>query len=106
MRFLNPGRSRPVLPPVLAPCGELDLSSIAPLEAEIETALAQRRGVVLDASSITFADSTFLRLVIAIHHRTDLRIAAPSPAVMRLFRVTGADTFLHLYPTLEGALAA
>nr|PPQ61910.1 anti-sigma factor antagonist [Streptomyces sp. QL37] len=90
---------------MLAPRGELDLNTLAPLEAEIETAIAQHCGVVLDASNITFADSTFLHLILATHHRTDLRIAAPSPAVGRLFHIGGADTVLRLFPTLEDALA-
>ncbi|MFJ9061765.1 STAS domain-containing protein [Streptomyces sp. NPDC102409] len=98
-------RSRPAPPPVLAPQGEFDLNTLAPLEAEIEVAITQRCGVVLDASNITFADSTFLRLVLATHHRTDLRIAAPSPAVSRLFHIVGANTVLRLFPTLEDALA-
>lgn len=46
------------------------------------------------------------RLVLTTHHRSDLRIAAPSPAVSRLFHLVGADAVLRLYPTLEDALAA
>ncbi|MFJ8888945.1 STAS domain-containing protein [Streptomyces sp. NPDC102402] len=93
-------------PPVLAPAGELDIDSIGPLTAEIETALAQHDSIVLDASSITFGDSMFLRLVLSTHGQGNLRIAAPSPTVTRLFRVVGADTVLQIYPTLEDALAA
>ncbi|MFB8027237.1 MULTISPECIES: STAS domain-containing protein [unclassified Streptomyces] len=97
--------SRPA-PRVLAPAGELDMDSIGPLTAEIETTLARHNSVVLDASGITFGDSMFLRLVLGAHTQGDLRIAAPSPALTRLFRVVGADTVLRIYPTLEDALAA
>ncbi|MFF4243087.1 hypothetical protein ACFYY2_01265 [Streptomyces sp. NPDC001822] len=44
--------------------------------------------------------------LLAIHHRTDLRIAAPSTAVSRLFSIVGADTILRIYPTVQTVLAA
>ncbi|MFE9367763.1 STAS domain-containing protein [Streptomyces sp. NPDC006978] len=77
-----------------------------PLAVEIEAVLAQHDSIVLDASGITFGDSMFLRLVLSIHSAADLRIAAPSPAVIRLLGVVGADTVLRIYPTVEDALAA
>lgn len=82
------------------------MDSIGPLTAEIETALAQHDSIVLDTSGITFGDSMFLRLVLSTHAQADLRIAAPSPAVTRLFRLVGADAVLRIYPTLKDALAA
>ncbi|MFE2204600.1 MULTISPECIES: STAS domain-containing protein [Streptomyces] len=93
--------SRPLA--VVAPRGEFDLDSLPPLEAQIETALANSTGVILDASGITFADSMFLRLLIATHHRTNLRIAAPSETMERLLAVVGADAFLRVYPTVDEA---
>ncbi len=92
--------------PVIAPRGEFDLDNLSPLEAQIETAIAVSPGLVLDASGITFADSMFLRLILATHQRTDLRIAAPSPTVARLLGVVGADTFLQVHPTVEAARTA
>ncbi|MFC8596568.1 STAS domain-containing protein [Streptomyces atroolivaceus] len=101
---LEPSRRAPL--PVVAPAGELDMDSLTPLAAEIETVLTQHDSLVLDASGITFGDSMFLRLVLSTHAQADLRIAAPSPAVARLFRVIGVDTVLRIYPTLQDALAA
>ncbi|WP_406191020.1 STAS domain-containing protein (plasmid) [Streptomyces anulatus] len=89
--------------PVIAPRGEFDIDNLAPLEAQIETLIAAHSGLVLDASGITFADSMFLRLILATHQRTDLRIAAPSSTVARLLGVVGADTLLQIHPTLEAA---
>ncbi|MFD4234603.1 STAS domain-containing protein [Streptomyces sp. NPDC058542] len=89
--------------PVIAPRGEFDIDNLAPLEAQIETLIAAHSGLVLDASGITFADSMFLRLIVATHQRTDLRIAAPSPTTTRLLGVVGADTFLRIHPTVEAA---
>ncbi|WP_327111001.1 STAS domain-containing protein [Streptomyces sp. NBC_01341] len=99
-------RPAPARSAVLTPTGKFDVVSIVPLEAEIETALTQYESIVLDASGITFGDSMFIRLVLTTHHRTDLRIAAPSPAITRLFGLIGADSVLRIYPTVEEALAA
>lgn len=79
------------------------MENVTPLLAEIETVIAVHGRVVLDASGITFADSSFLRMVLAVHQRTDLRIAAPSHRVARLFDLAGVDTYLRIYPTLDTA---
>ncbi|MER7856453.1 STAS domain-containing protein [Streptomyces bacillaris] len=60
-------------------------------------------GVILDASGISFADFMFLRLLLTTHHRTDLRIAAPSETIERLLAVVGADAFLRVYATVDQA---
>ncbi|MGW3933399.1 STAS domain-containing protein [Streptomyces microflavus] len=90
---------RPGPLPVIAPRGEFDLESLPPLKAQIDAAVATHGGVVLDASGITFADSSFLGLLLATHQHADLRIAAPSPVLTRLLSVVGADTVLHIHPT-------
>ncbi|MFF7253675.1 STAS domain-containing protein [Streptomyces microflavus] len=94
---------RPGPLPVIAPRGEFDVDSLPPLKTQIDTAVAAYGGVVLDASGITFADSTFLGLLLATHQHADLRIAAPSPVLTRLFSVVGADTVLHIHPTVQDA---
>ncbi|MDX2982197.1 STAS domain-containing protein [Streptomyces microflavus] len=89
--------------PVLSPVGEFDMDNVPALLAEIETVIAVHGGVVLDASGITFADSSFLRMILGVHQRTDLRIVAPSSRVARLFDIAGVDTYLRVYPTLDAA---
>ncbi|WP_079134047.1 STAS domain-containing protein [Streptomyces sp. EN23] len=91
---------------VIAPRGEFDLDSLPPLQARIDTVLADHAGVIIDASGITFADSMFIRLLLTTHQRTDLRIAAPSETIERLLAVVGADAFLRVYPTVEQAQEA
>lgn len=61
---------------------------------------------VLDAEGITFADSSFLGLLLATHQQADLRIAAPSATLARLLSVVGADAVLRIHPTVQDALAA
>lgn len=47
--------------------------------------------LVLDASQVTFADSSALNRLLLIHQATTLRIAAPAPQLLRLLQITGAD---------------
>lgn len=92
--------------PVIAARGELDADTLGPLTAQLEAAAEQHPVVILDADGITFSDSSFIRLVMLIHRRTELRIAAPSPIVARLFQMIGVDAVLHLYPTVQDARSA
>ncbi|MFI8230938.1 STAS domain-containing protein [Streptomyces sp. NPDC085900] len=84
--------------------GAYDLDSIDPLAHALETAAAQHTRVVLDTSGLTFADSTFLNLLLNTHRLTDLRVAAPPPQLLRVLEITGADTLLDLRPTVEDAV--
>ncbi|MEJ8645707.1 STAS domain-containing protein [Streptomyces sp. NBC_01310] len=91
---------------VVAARGELDQDTLAPLEEALTSAADRHRLVVLDAGSITFGDSSFLNLLLRLHHLTALRIAAPGEQLRRLFAVTGADTVLSLHASVEDALGA
>lgn len=91
---------------VVAARGELDQDTLAPLEEALTSAADRHALVVLDAGSITFGDSSFLNLLLRLHHLTGLRIAAPGEQLRRLFAVTGADTVLSLHESVEDALGA
>lgn len=86
--------------------GDLDSDSVDPLFVAMWQAVAGHETVVLEASAITFADSSFLSLLIEVHQRTDLRIAAPGTTLTRLLRTAGVDRVLRSYPTLDAALGA
>jgi anti-anti-sigma regulatory factor len=58
--------------PVICPRGEFDFLTAASLTIELLGAAEGSGGVVLDASGITFADSSVLNA----HQQTRLRIAA------------------------------
>ncbi|WP_203610826.1 STAS domain-containing protein [Streptomyces cyaneofuscatus] len=103
MRTSDPLGSRPAPLPVISPRGEFDMDNVTSLGAEIEAMAAAHGGLVLDASNITFADSSFLRMILNAHQRTDLRIAAPTQRVARLFDLAGVDAYLRIYPTLDTA---
>jgi anti-anti-sigma factor len=84
--------------------GDYDPNSIAPIEEALETAAEKRERVVVDAAGLTFADSTFLNLLLRIHQRTSLGIAAPAPQLRRILELTGADEVLDVRDTVEDAV--
>ncbi|WP_327308536.1 STAS domain-containing protein [Streptomyces sp. NBC_01298] len=86
--------------------GELDQDTLAPLEEALSSAADRYPLVVLDAGGITFGDSSFLNLLLRLHHLTTLRIAAPGEQLRRLFAVTGADTVLSVHTSVEDAVGA
>ncbi|MFF3013095.1 STAS domain-containing protein [Streptomyces sp. NPDC057939] len=88
---------------VVTATGEYDADTVGPIAEELTAAAATHRTVVLDASALTFADSSFLNLLIRVHRTTALRIAAPQSQLLRLLEITGADQVLDLHPTLDEA---
>ncbi|MGA5171165.1 MULTISPECIES: STAS domain-containing protein [Streptomyces] len=91
---------------VIAARGDYDLYSITPLADALADAIEKHTKVVLDASGITFADSTLLNLLILTHQAGPLRVAAPSNQVQRLLKITGVDAYLHVRDTVDDAALA
>ncbi|MEV7030387.1 STAS domain-containing protein [Streptomyces sp. NPDC093272] len=90
---------------VVAVVGAFDLTSTPALAAALEAGARSHARVVLDATGLTFADSTVLNLLLHVHRTTVLRVAAPPPQLARVLELTGADAVLDVRPTLEEALA-
>ncbi|PPS91005.1 hypothetical protein BZZ08_00603 [Streptomyces sp. MH60] len=88
---------------VVGASGSYDLYSIAPLSEALDAAVKEHSKVVLDASRITFADSTLLNLLILTRRAVDLRVAAPTHQLRRLLDITGVDTLLKVRETVEEA---
>ncbi|MFJ9743300.1 STAS domain-containing protein [Streptomyces sp. NPDC101166] len=88
---------------VVAAHGAYDMDSIAPLADALETAAGKHPKVVLDASGVTFADSTFLNMLIRAHQAGPLRVVAPSRQLQRLLEVTGVDAILEVRGTVGDA---
>ncbi|MDQ1041697.1 anti-anti-sigma factor [Streptomyces sp. V3I8] len=91
---------------VVAAKGDVDVDSLPPLRQAMEEAAAAHPAVVLDASGVTFVDSSALNLLLHFHRSTTLRIVAPSPQLVRLLKITGADKVVHISPTLTRACSA
>lgn len=88
---------------VVAARGAYDLDSIQPLADALASAVRNHPTVVLDASGVTFADSTLLNLLIVTHQAGDLRLVAPSVHLRRLCEITGVDRLLDIRETLDAA---
>ncbi|MCF3960195.1 STAS domain-containing protein [Streptomyces fuscigenes] len=86
--------------------GDLDLDTLPPLRKALQAAAATHPVSVLDLAGVTFADSSALNLLLLSSQATDLRLAAPAQALSRLFRITGADQVLHIYPSVEDATSS
>jgi len=86
--------------------GDLDIDSLAGQRARLEATAAAVPVLVLDLAAVTFADSTFLNLLLMLCRATDLRLADVPDQVVRLLELIGADAVLRLYPTVPDALPA
>ncbi|MFK0238656.1 STAS domain-containing protein [Streptomyces vinaceus] len=85
--------------------GEFDAHTSPLLDKELREAARERVGrVILDVSQISFADSTFLSVLITGHRALTLILAGPLPhRFARLLALTRLDTHLHITPTLTAA---
>lgn len=83
--------------------GDYDMNSMASLADALRTAAQKHARVVLDVSGVTFADSTFLNLLMRTHPMTSLRVAAPTSQLKRVLEITGADTVLDIRDGVEDA---
>jgi anti-anti-sigma factor len=86
--------------------GELDLDTLPPLRQALEAAADAQPTTVLALSGVTFADSSALNLLLLFSQSTDLRLAAPSEAVLRLLRITGTEKIVRIHPSVEEATSA
>ena len=80
---------------VVVPHGDLDLATVLPLQHGLDEVLERGvTSVVIDLRELTFIDSTGLRHLLALTRRAtadgfDLELLPGTPAVMRLFELTG-----------------
>ncbi|MEU1171031.1 STAS domain-containing protein [Streptomyces microflavus] len=88
---------------MIAPQGEFDYGTVPWLQEQIDTAVNEHGGLILDAGGITFIDSTVLTLILATHQRTHLRLANLNPRLTQVFGVYGIDNVLNIYPTVDDA---
>ncbi|MFD0305277.1 STAS domain-containing protein [Streptomyces sp. NPDC127119] len=84
--------------------GDLDLASLADQRMRLQGTAAAVPVLVLELSAVTFADSTFLNLLLLLRQATDLRLADVPHAMVRLLELTGANEVLRLYPSVQDAL--
>ncbi|NDK30475.1 STAS domain-containing protein [Nesterenkonia haasae] len=97
---------------VIAPQGRLTAVGAPTLRQALERLLEQGSvRIVVDLSETAFIDSSGLGALIgglksARLAQGDLRIAAPTPAVSSVLKLTNLDKVLRAYPTAETAYHA
>ncbi|MFF7240028.1 STAS domain-containing protein [Streptomyces collinus] len=101
-------------PVVLRLAGELDHHTGASLGRAVEDLLhgpGSGAGIVADLSRLYYCDSTGITAIITAHDRARAAgsafcVAAPSPALAQLFRMTGLDQVLTFHPSVQDAVDA
>lgn len=91
--------------------GEIDHQTGGPLRQALEVTGTAGPRVVLDMRGVGFMDSSGINILIAAHHALTeaggwLRLAAPTPAVLRTIQIVGLDTVIACHPSLRQALNA
>jgi anti-sigma B factor antagonist len=94
---------------VVALAGEIDMATGPQAHDAIQRGLAGEPTVlVVDLTAVTFLSSTGLTALVqaklAAGERTSVRVVADHRAVLQPIELTGLDTELALFPSLEQAL--
>ncbi|MCC5951036.1 MAG: STAS domain-containing protein [Acidimicrobiia bacterium] len=96
---------------VVAPVGELDLSSIPQVRQRIVQLVADgEQRVVLDLAGVDFVDSAGIGLVVMVAkrlaaHGGELRIAGPTQGVWSVFELVGLDRLWPAHESVADAIA-
>ncbi|MEU8224016.1 STAS domain-containing protein [Kribbella sp. NPDC048915] len=95
---------------VVRAVGDLDLEGAPALTAELRSWLGPRP-VVLDLSGVDFMDSSGLGVLVGAHKEAGNRggaliLAAPSPRVQKIFKVTRLHKVFSVHDTPEDAVEA
>jgi len=90
--------------------GELDLSTVAAFDAELERSLTARRVVVI-LSDCTFIDSSALQSLVRAQRAVreaggELSVVAPSQPARRVLEVAAFDRLIPVYETLAEVLTS
>ena len=105
---VTPAPPRPVV--VTLPA-EFDMSNADGIYTEITAAFARSSPVVVaDMTATTFCDTLAVRTLVLAHRQAaadgaELRLAAPSPGVLRIMELLGVDAMLPIFDSLEEAFA-
>jgi anti-sigma B factor antagonist len=92
--------------------GELDIASVPVLREQILGRLRPQAGrIVIDLFGVTFCDASGLAALVGASRRADqldgvLRLAAPTPLVATLLRLTGLDSRFEIFATVPDAISA
>jgi anti-sigma B factor antagonist len=84
--------------PVVYLSGELDLTNAGQFSTALDAALGSHpRRLILDASALTFMDSSGIVLLVSATQRVqEVQVRDPSPVVRRLIELTGLSDVLRI----------
>lgn len=94
---------------VIALEGEIDLQNSPDLRRELLSWLAERRDVVVDLSGVTYIDSSGIASLVeayqkARNQKARFRLAAVSPAALRVLKLARLDEVFVILDTVEQAV--
>ncbi len=76
--------------PLISLAGELDISNVMAVEAQVDAIVSSGQKVSFDLSALTFMDSSGIAMLLRVADRADaVALRRPSAIVKRLIRVTG-----------------
>jgi anti-sigma B factor antagonist len=81
--------------PIISLVGELDISNVAAIEAQVDSIVSSDQNVSFDLSALTFMDSSGIAMLLRVAERAgSVALWRPSATVKRIIRVTGlTDVF-------------
>jgi anti-sigma B factor antagonist len=95
---------------VLGVAGEVDVYSAPTLREQLAALIDESGGglIVVDLAATTFIDSTGLGVLVAGHNHAaqgggSVRIVCAQERILKLFRITGLDDVLSIYPDRAAA---
>lgn len=96
---------------VVTPPPEVDQSNATELHEALQAAVSGSPTVVVDMTANEYCDSAGIAALATAHKAAEtgggeVRIAMGDAAVRRVFKVTGLDRVLRIFPTLSAALDA
>ena len=98
--------------PVVVTPEEIDITNAAGLRAALLEAAAHGPGaLVVDMSRTQFCDTAGIHALVGAHKRAEasngeIRLVITGAAVLRIFAITGLDSVIPHFASLEEALAA
>ena len=96
---------------IVALPAEIDLSNAELVREDLLAAVAQgATRVIADMTQTTFCDSAGIAALVRVVQQatargSGLRLAASTPAVIRVLTLTGVDKLIEVYPSVAAAMA-
>jgi len=97
---------------IAALSGELDIACAPALREQLLGLLRPAGGrLVIDLSAVSYADASGLAVLVGTARRAGLlggflRLAAPTPPVAKVLRITGLHQQLDIFPTVRAAITS